>query len=128
LLTGLRFPFLLSDIDARRITPWNAMIAGHFEDSDAAAAVAVVENLITPATEGDALPPPAVQPSTFTTVIQGFLAADDLSSALSWFDRVAVADNALPPLEPFAYVALLAYASQTKDLKTFDHVFDRCAC
>ena len=101
------------------------MISGFFQNSDTAAAIAVVENLIASVFEADAIPPPPVQPSTFTAVIQGFLANDDLGSALSWFDRVAVADNALPPLEPLAYIALLARASGTKDLKTFDHVFDR---
>lgn len=101
------------------------MIAGHFKNADAASAVAVVENLIAPTTATDAIPPPAIQPSTFTAVIRGFLANDDLSSALTWFDRVAVADNALPPLEPLAYIALLAHASLNKDLTTFDHVFDR---
>lgn len=106
------------------------MITGHFANYDSASAIALVDTLIDPTSASSshsdsALPPPKIQPSTFTAVVKGFLANDDLPSALEWFDKIAISDSALPALEPATYILLLAHASKTKDVETYDHVFDR---
>ena len=73
-----------------QIKVWNAMIGTYFRAARPEKAIELLERMLA-STAGNQFGPnhiPIVTPSTFKAVIVGFLQKGDISSALSWFDRL----------------------------------------
>ena len=73
-----------------QIRVWNAMIEAYFRVDMPDKAVEILERMLA-STAGNKFGPeeiPIVTPSTFRVVLVGFIKGNDLSSALSWFDRL----------------------------------------
>ena len=73
-----------------QVKVWNTMIEGYFRADMPDKAVELLERMLA-STAGDQFGPkdtPIVTPSTFTAVITGFIQSGDISSALTWFDRL----------------------------------------
>ena len=73
-----------------QIKVWNAMIETYFQAGMPDKAIELLERMLA-STAGDRFGPkdiPIVTPSSFTAVISGFIKSGDISSALSWFERL----------------------------------------
>ena len=73
-----------------QVKVWNSMIEAYFRAGMPEKAIELLERMLA-STAGDRFGPmdtPIVTPSTFTTVITGFIKSGDISSALAWFERL----------------------------------------
>ncbi|EIN04319.1 hypothetical protein PUNSTDRAFT_76526 [Punctularia strigosozonata HHB-11173 SS5] len=86
-----------------QILMWNKMIEAHMRAGNDEAAVGLLEEMMDSPAEpmfGETDVPPAAS-STFTTVITGFCRSGDVTTALTWFNRLLEHKNA-PLQHPFA--------------------------
>ena len=73
-----------------QVKVWNTMIEAYFRADMPDKAVGLLQRMLA-STAGDQFGPkdtPVATPSTFTAVITGFIQSGDISSALTWFDRL----------------------------------------
>jgi len=73
-----------------QVKVWNTMIETYFRAGMPDKAIELLERMLA-STAGDQYGPkdtPVATPSTFTAVITGFIQSGDISSALTWFDRL----------------------------------------
>ncbi|KAH7903277.1 hypothetical protein BJ138DRAFT_1195239, partial [Hygrophoropsis aurantiaca] len=75
-------------ISRSQLQVWNQMIETYFRSNQPAGALRLLETMMdsNAQTESGEVPPPAS--STFTRIIAGFCNSGDVTTALSWFDRL----------------------------------------
>jgi pentatricopeptide repeat protein len=81
----------------QQVRIWNAAIEAHFAAGHPEKAIELVEQMMQSTNDNfTAADAPTATPSAFVTVIQGFLNAGDIDSALSWFDKLLVVPHKAP--------------------------------
>ncbi|KAF8960261.1 hypothetical protein BDZ97DRAFT_2038640 [Flammula alnicola] len=92
----------MADVERQaQIMTWNVMIEAYFRAAMPDKAIGLVDQMVN-SVAGDhftSADVPITTSSTFSTVINGFLQAGDIQSALAWFDKLLGQERA--PEDPF---------------------------
>lgn len=121
---------------------WNKMIEAYFRGGQPAGALRLLETMMDSNANPDKLSPevPLPSSSTFSSIIAGFCYSGDVTSALSWFDRLLQQgeaarhphESSLVPPRPdqLAWVVMLDFLAQEgmiADLNRLYDIFVGCA-
>ena len=125
-----------SSISRGQLLVWNKMIEAYFRAGQPASALRLLETMMdsnaNPAEPSSEVPSPSS--STFSSIIAGFCYSGDVSTALSWFDRLLQQGEAarhphesslIPPRpDQLAWIVMLDFLAQEGMIADLNRLYD----
>ncbi|KAG1729087.1 uncharacterized protein EDB91DRAFT_1160171 [Suillus paluster] len=125
-----------SSVTRGQLLVWNKMIEAYFRGGQPAGALRLLETMMdSNANPGEPSPEvPSPSSSTFSSIIAGFCYSGDVSSALSWFDRLLQQgeaarhphESSLVPPRPdqLAWIVMLDFLAQEGMIADLNRLYD----
>ncbi|KAG1856308.1 hypothetical protein C8R48DRAFT_776128 [Suillus tomentosus] len=125
-----------SSITRGQLLVWNKMIEAYFRGGQPAGALRLLETMMDSNANPAELSPevPSPSSSTFSSIIAGFCYSGDVTSALSWFDRLLQQgeaarhphESSLVPPRPdqLAWVVMLDFLAQEGMIADLNRLYD----